>query len=336
MSIGSSLFSSFRLNGCSKKASCRLDKYYYRAATAHRQYRAVLTESKAGINISEDALALLDETVNPLIRQGQSVYTVLQNHPEIPQCEKTLYNYIESGALSVGNLDLSKKVRYKPRRAHASEIPDTGIFEGRTYKGYQAFIRECPDTRVAEMDTVVGCEGNRKVLLTLHFCTSGFMMAWLLESKESAGVEAVFDRMEEAIGTCLFCNTMPLILTDRGGEFGHPDSLECGVGNTVRTSIYYCDPMASWQKPHCERNHEYIRKICPQGKTSFDRLTQADVSLMMSHINSSCRESLGGLTPFSLARMMLPEQLLRFSGIVEIPPDEVVLTTALLKGKADA
>ena len=94
--------------------------------------------------------------------------------------------------------------------------------------------------------------------------------------------------------------------------------------------------MASWQNPHCETTHEYLRKICPQGKTSFDRLTQADVSLMMSHINSSCRESLGGLTPFSLARMMLPEQLLRFSGIVEIPPDEVVLTTALLKGKADA
>lgn len=326
----------FVCNGCSKKTSCRLDKYYYRAVTAHRQYRAVLTESRAGINISEDALALLDETVSPLIRQGQSVYTVLQNHPEISQCEKTLYNYIESGALSVGNLDLPKKVRYKPRRAHASEIPDTGIFEGRTYKDYQAFIRECPDTRVTEMDTVVGCEGSRKVLLTLHFCTSGFMMAWLLDSKESAGVEAVFDRMEEAIGTSLFCSTMPLILTDRGGEFGHPDSLECGIGNAVRTSIYYCDPMASWQKPHCERNHEYIRKICPQGKTSFDRLSQADVTLMMSHINSSCRESLGGLTPFALARMTLPQELLRFSGIVEVPPDEVVLTPALLKGKADA
>lgn len=326
----------FVCNGCKKKAGCRMDKYYYRATTAHRQYRTVLTESRTGINISEDGLALLDETVSPLVRQGQSVYTILQNHPEITQCEKTLYNYIESGALSVGNLDLPKKVRYKPRRAHASEIPDTGIFEGRTYKDYQAFILENPDTRVTEMDTVVGCEGSRKVLLTLHFCTSGFMMAWLLDSKEAAGVEAVFDRMEKAIGTYLFCNTMPLILTDRGGEFGHPDSLECGMGNTVRTSIYYCDPMASWQKPHCEKNHEYIRKICPQGKSSFDRLTQADITLMMSHINSSCRESLGGLTPFALARMMLPEELLEFSGIVEIPPDEVVLTPALLKGKADA
>lgn len=96
------------------------------------------------------------------LRQGQSVYTILQNRPEIKQCEKTLYNYIESGVLSVANLDLLKKVRYKPRQAHASEISNTGIFEGRTYKDYQAFISQNPDTRVTEIDTVVGCESSRK------------------------------------------------------------------------------------------------------------------------------------------------------------------------------
>lgn len=54
---------------------------------------------------------------------------------------------------------------------------------------------------------------------------------------------------------------------------------------------------------------------------------------MMSHINSSCRESLGGLTPFTLAKMMQPKELLDFFGLVEIPADEVILTLALLKGK---
>ncbi len=326
----------FVCNACSRKSGCRLDKYYYRATTAQKQYRTVLVESRKGINISPDELALLDETVSALVRQGQSVYTILQNHPEISQCEKTIYNYIGSGALSVDNLDLPKKVSYKPRKAHATVVSDTGIFEGRSYKDYQDFIRENPDTRVTEMDTVVGCQGSRKALLTLHFCTTGFMMAYLLDSKDAAGVEAVFDRIEKSIGTYLFCNTMPLILTDRGGEFGHPDTLECGLENMVRTSIYYCDPMASWQKPHCEKNHGYIRKICPQGISTFDRLTQDDVTLMMSHINSSCRESLGGMTPFTLARMILPPELLDLFGVKEIPADEVILTPALLKGKTEA
>ncbi len=322
-------------NGCPKKCGCRLGKYYYRAARAQKEYRTILVESRTGINATEEQIKALDDTVSPLIGKGQSVYTILHNHPEITQCEKTIYNYIDAGVLSVGNLDLPKKVAYKPRHAHGTEIDDTGVFEGRTYKDYQAYTREYPDTRITEMDTVIGPEGSRKVLLTLHFCSPYFMMAYLLESKEASGVEAVFDRINAAIGTYLFCKAMPVILTDRGGEFRHPDALECGVDNILRTSIYYCDPMASWQKPHCEKNHEYIRKICPKGVTTFDRLTQADVNLMMSHINSACRESLGGMTPFALAKMMLPVELLDFFGLEEIPADEVILTPALLKGKTE-
>ena len=88
--------------------------------------------------------------------------------------------------------------------------------------------------------------------------------------------------------------------------------------------------MCSWQKPHCEKNHEYIRKICPKG-SSFDGYTQHDINIMMSHINCSPRESLGGLTPYALAKMMLPESLLKVLGLREIAPDDVCLTPDLMK-----
>lgn len=325
----------FVCNGCGRKNDCRLDKYYYRAATAQRKYKTVLVESRAGINISEENLKASDATVSPLVKQGQSIYMILQNHPDITRCEKTLYNFIDLGALSIDNPDLPKKVKYKLRKAHNFEPDDSGIFEGRSYKDYESYIKEHPDTKLTDMDTVAGPEGSRKVLLTLHYCAPDFMMAFLPDSKEASCVEAKFDAINQAIGTYPFCKTMPLIVTDRGGEFKHPDALECGIDNILRTNICYCDPMASWQKPHCEKNHEYIRKICPQGKTTFDRLTQEDVNLMMSHINSSCRESLGGLTPFELAKRMLPKELLDFFGLNEIPADEVILTPALLKGKIE-
>lgn len=327
--------SPFVCNGCSNKKGCRLDKYYYRAAHAHREYRTVLVESRTGLNISPEDLACLDAIVSPLIKKGHSPYMILENHPEINLCEKTIYNYIDSGALSVRNLDLPKKVKYKVRESHQTTINDTGIFEGRTYKDYQSLIREYPDIKLTEMDTVVGPEGSTKVLLTLQFCAPDFMMAYLLNTKEASQVEAIFDGINKAISTETFCKIMPIVITDRGAEFRHPDALECGIDNILRTSIYYCDPMASWQKPHCERNHEYIRKICPQTITTFDRLCQDDVNLMMSHINSACRESLGGLTPFALAKVMLPKSLLDYFGLVEIPADEVILTPALLKGKIE-
>lgn len=88
--------------------------------------------------------------------------------------------------------------------------------------------------------------------------------------------------------------------------------------------------MCSWQKPHCEKNHEYIRKICPKG-TSFDVYSQDEIRLMMSHINSSPRQSLGGLSPMTLAKLMLPQELLDFFALTEIPSDEIILTPALLK-----
>ena len=320
----------FVCNPCKKKSGCRLDKAYYRATIAHKQYRTVLVESRVGINISPEDLIKLDELVSPLILKGQSPYMILHHHPEIQYSEKTIYNYIESGALSVKNIDLPKKVKYKIRSLCRSKAADKAIFEGRTYRDFQEFIKEFPDTRVTEMDTVLGCEGSHKALLTFHFTCCSFMMAYLLDSKEACNVKHVFDLIEHAVGTISFTSAFSLILTDRGSEFQNPDALECGEDNTIRTSIYYCDPMCSWQKPHCEKNHEYIRKICPKG-SSFDEYSQKNIHLMMSHINSSPRQSLGGLSPMALAKLMLPQELLDFFDLSEIPPDEIILTPALMK-----
>lgn len=323
----------FVCNHCRSKSGCRKQKSYYRAVTAYREYREVLVEARKGINISEDERKKLDDIVSPLIRRGQSPYMILNNHPEIDLCEKTIYNYIELGALSVKNVDLSKKVVYKPRKSsddEKTEKADKAIYEGRTYKDYQDYLKDYPDIRVVEMDTVLGCDGSHKVLLTLHFNPGEFMMAYLMESKEAKNVKAVFDSIEDSVGDIIFSHTFQLILTDRGGEFQRPDELECDSDGVIRTSIYYCDPMCPWQKPHCEKNHEYIRKIRPEGST-FDDLTQRDVDLMMSHINSSARESLNGRTPFTFAGLMLPKELLDCFGLTEIPPDEVNLTPKLLK-----
>jgi IS30 family transposase len=204
-----------------------------------------LVEARNGINISEEDLKHMDSIVTPLILQGQSPYQIVENHPEINCTEKTIYNYIASGALSAKNLDLPRKVKYKLRKPHPSEINDKGIFEGRTYKDFVDYLQAYPDSNVVEMDTVVGCEGSHKVFLTLFFRNCKLMLIYLLPDKTTSSVRKVFDRLEEKLTTLGFCRTFPVILTDRGFEFSKPDELECGIDNVIRTSIYYCDPMAS-------------------------------------------------------------------------------------------
>ena len=117
------------------------------------------------------------------------------------------------------------------------------------------------------MDTVLGCEGSRKVLLTFHFSGCSFMMAYLLDSKESRHVKNVFDSIDMQLELFPLLLHFSLILTDRGGEFQIPDALECGEDNLIRTSIYYCDPMCSCKNRIVKRtmniSGKYARKERP-------------------------------------------------------------------------
>lgn len=320
----------FVCNGCSSKTGCRKDKFFYRATTANRNYRSVLIESREGINTTEADLKVLDEIVSPLIRQGQSPAMILMNHPELNISEKTIYNYIEKGYMSVINLDLQRKVKYKLRNCHESEINDKGIFVGRTYKDFQELLKLHPDIPVVEMDTVVGCEGSKKVFLTLYFRNCKCLLIFLMPDKSVASVKAVFDRLEKKLGSLTFCSLFQVIITDRGGEFQNPETLETGIDNIIRTSIYYCDPMCAWQKPGVEKSHEYIRYILPKG-SSFDALTQWDVDRIMNHINSSARASLNGLPPIRLAQLLFDQETYNAFKFREISPDDIILTPDLLK-----
>ena len=180
------------------------------------------------------------------------------------------------------------------------------------------------------MDTVVGSKGSRKVILTLFFRPYKLQLLFLMPDKTAPSVKTVFDRLETKLTPIGFQQAFPVILTDRGTEFSDPDSLETGIQSKMRTSIYYCDPMCSNQKAHCERNHEYIRKVLPK-KSSFDSLTCYDIRKLCWHINSTKRASLNGQSPIKLASLLLPKEIFEALDLREIPYNEINLTPTLLK-----
>lgn len=320
----------FVCNGCEKKTVCRLEKYYYTSLSAHNHYRQTLSASREGINLTPEQLSELDELVTPLILKGQPItHIYAKNNDAIPCTSRTLYNYIDNHIITAKNIDLPRKVRYKPRKKKKKVEINHTWREDRKYSDFTELVELYPDIQIVEMDTVEGIKGG-KVLLTMFFRNSKLMLAFLLPNKTQAAVVDVFNFIEEKLGSKIFQKTFPVILTDNGSEFTNPLLLEFGSKDFVRTSIYYCDPNAAYQKASLEKNHEFIRYVVPKGK-SFDRFTQKDITKLINHINSTARNSLNGRTPFEIATLLLDETVLKVLDLKEILCNKIHLKPSLLK-----
>lgn len=315
-------------NGCDKQVSrCTIaHKYKYNARFANRKYQEILSNSRSGINMTKHELRQIDKVITPLIEQGQSPYQIITNHPELNISVRTLYTYIDMGLFCTRNIDLKRKVSFKPRKCHKTQITDRTVFNNRTYTDFQALRLEA----FTEMDTVYSSRESKKTLLTFYFTKEKLFLAFLMNRCTSGAVRLIFDRLEKRMGAYEFLTVFEYILTDRGSEFGNPDSLETGIDGIQRTSIYYCDPMQSGQKGGLEQAHTMLRMILPKG-TSFEFLTQWDVNLIVNHINSTPRESLGGRTPYSVALESFGEEIMKAFQLRPIDPDEVNLTPKLIR-----
>ena len=316
-------------NGCQNRRGCHLERHLYDALSAHKTYLEQLSNCRQGFAISSDELKRLDEIVSPLIKQGQSIHHICQNNADlIMRDEKTIYNYIDAGLLSVGNIDLPRKVRYRIRKKKRPVRVDKKCFVGRKYEDFQMFLITYPDTNVIEMDYVEGRKGG-KVLLTIYFRNCELMLAFLRDANTARSVTDIFNRLYRCLGSDVFKELFKIILTDRGSEFTNPLSIEFNEKSEIRSRVFYCDPQRSDQKGGCEVAHEMIRRVLPKG-TSFDHLSQADIDLMMSHINSYTRKKLGNQSPHQLFSSFYGDGILKRLNIQNIPPNDINLTPKLL------
>ena len=109
-------------------------------------------------------------------------------------------------------------------------------------------------------------------------------------------------------------NIFTINLADNGIEFSYFHKLE-----QYDVRVYFTNPYKSTDNSVCERNHEFIRYIIPKGKT-LDNLTQDDVNLMFSHINSYVRKSNQNKTPYELIIERFGPEFVEMIGIKHVSP----------------
>jgi len=321
-------------NGCKSRAGCRKIRWTYYAREAQRAYDELIKSCRQGINLTPEEVHTINEVITPLIKKGQTTNHLYINHPDILDFSKSsFYRYINDGVFEFGPLDFPRIVKYKKRKNSSNRRTrkEREILINRKYTDFIEFISNNPDSNIVEMDTVEGLKNENDCFLTLLWRKSKFMLIFKLESQTTDEVTRIFEILQNLIPLDIYKDLFQVILTDNGHEFFDVNNIECihSTGEYV-THLFFCDPHASCQKGMIEKNHEFIRYILPKG-SSFKNINQEDCNLIMNNINSLCRDSLNGKSPYEAMLFLCDEYILKKLGCHFIKSDEVNLTYDLLK-----
>ena len=317
-------------NACKKRTYCHMEKHLYDGKYAQNEYEKLLKESREGIPLTKESFYEVDKIISEGVRKGQHIYHIVQTN-DINVSLSTVYRHLDKGYLSISPLDLPRKVKFKPRNKNNVTYVPNRVRVGRTYDDFLKFIKIHDISNWVEMDTVIGSQGG-KVIMTWDFTFCNFMVGFLLDSKTASNVASAFFDIKSSFNEndIAFPDIVPLVLTDNGGEFSNADAIEQNLNGDKETSLFFCRPMKSCDKPYVEKNHTLFRDICPKG-TSFDNFTQETVDLIFSHVNSVARKKLNGKTPYELFHFTFGEKITSLFGIKKIPPREVIQSPLLLK-----
>jgi IS30 family transposase len=319
-------------NGCGSRHKRTLEKFVHTAKDAHKSYGRTLVASREGIATSPDEVIRIDKIVSPLLKQGQSVHAILENHKdEIMLDEKTVCSHIKAGLFTANVFDQLNVVKMRQRKKKPEIKVERGFLVGRRYRDFISFMEENPDTPVVQMDSVEGVKGaDEPVFLTVHFVEAELMLAFKRAANTARSVTEVVDTLYGRLGAEVSGELFQLILADQGSEFSNPSAIEKDKDGAARTRMFCTDPGAPCQKGACENNHTLIRRAIPKG-TSLKPYSQKDVALLMNHVNSYVRKKLRNRSPIDVFSFLHDPQVLELLGIVKIAPDEAALKPSLLK-----
>ena len=321
----------FVCNGCPKRRqNCGYQKVFYLAKQAQKQYEQTLVEAREGTPLNSQTFWDIDKVISDRVKKGQHIYHILKTH-NLDVSSSTVYRHIRKGYLSIAPIDLARSVKFKERRkSNLPSIPKEAK-KGRSYEDFQNYLSLNQLNYWLEMDTVMGRIGG-KILLTFNLSFCNFIFARLMDNKTALEVTKHLYDIKNTLHQADkdFFQLFPVILTDNGGEFARVDDIEMDVRG--ESKLFFCDPNRSDQKGRIEKNHTLIRDILPKG-TSFDNLTQEDINLVCSHVNSVKRAALNGKSAYELFAFTYGEEIPKLLGISKIPAEDVCQSSTLLQHK---
>ena len=327
-------------NGCRKnRYGCnRQNRFVYDAQVAQKASDVRRSESRRGIDMDPERAEVALSHIKDGLSRGLSPYEISVLYADVVGVHRsTIYRWVDAGYGGLTNLELERKVGFRPRdrrrpRRSTSHSPK------RSHDEFEKLPRGLRDART-ELDCVVGRSVDRQAVLTLYNLPCHVQLALLVSAHDCASVKGALADVRAVMPPRMHERWMRVGLTDNGDEFADEDGIGELLGERVADGargvrLYYCDPRQSQQKAGCEKNHTEIRQLLEKGAFAFDELNGRDMAVLMSHVNSNPRESLGGKTPIQMLRFVYGDDdadaLLDALGIAEMGRDELMLKPEIL------
>ena len=319
----------FVCNKCKYDKICMRNHYLYDAKKADESAKSIRKESRQGIDLSNEEYHFLNKTIQDGVDKGQSLYHILKT-TDVGKTLKTIYNYVNSGQLSVKPIDLPRAVTLKKRK---KKIPNKYEYNenkniDRRHRMYSDWLVYQAKKRIIvywQMDFLGAPKRSEQQILTLTIPQFEFVYLIPINYPDTEKIKKMFDLIEVMLGDD-FSKVFEAILTDRDCKFNDFASIEVNDLAVVRTRIFFCDPAESNQKPSVENFNEQIRAVFKKG-VLLSNITFDQCNVISSHLNSRYLNSIDGKRPCDLFIEYFGIEVFNKLNLQIIEPKEVKIVT---------
>lgn len=270
----------------------------YSADKAQDQYEMNKTAKGRPIKLGHDyALAefiehkIADEQYSPAAVIMEIELLGLQFDVSI--CEKTIYNYVNSGAvfLRVTNKQLPNRGK---RKRKYDKIRTASVPKGESIERRPEHINAREEIGHWEMDTVKGTQRSKKCALMLTERVTRHEIILPMSRCTMEQVVAKLNLLERRYDE-KFKKIFKSITVDNGGEFQDCAGMETSIKGGRRTTMYYCHPYSSSERGSNENLNKMFRRKFPKG-TNFDNVPDEQIEAVADWMNNYPRKVLGRTT----------------------------------------
>ena len=283
------------------KRNCDRRSSKYEADLAQRKYEQRQRDKPKHIHFTEKIKQCVDELINKDYSPEQIVgRTKLEGQPCVSI--ERIYQYIWKDKKEGGELfvHLRRKGRKYRKRGLAKDT--RGIIKDRIgIEQRPSIVDQKERLGDMEIDTIIG-QNHKGAILTINDRVSS--MVWIAKLNGKIADELAEKTIEILLPYKSLINT---ITGDNGKEFADHSTIKDGLG----VDFYFARPYHSWERGANENTNGLIRQYFPKG-SSFDSISDEDVTRVQNILNNRPRKKLKYLTPIEFLSIYLSNQKVAF------------------------